>query len=542
MKAILKSINNFSCKIKQKVSNNKLKTISDNESVVIEDAIVKSAKDYKIYGNTYQETIEGRNLYNYNDTVVVSDGIVKDNDGWVTVTYDNPSETNVKNLNYFTNNLNIKPDTNYNIIVEIKEATGNGTLYFTSTYTNPSGNEFGQFNTKSYNFNNSTDGIVYQNIMKSKQDFTDIEYGLRTVIQINPGQNVSITFRISVLEDLTITPSTFVYEPYTAGQPSPSPEYPQEIVSCGDRTKNLCVELQQGGYDVNTGEKTSITTFYRNKEPIKVLTNTNYIFSINGIGQAINVLAYKSDGTYIGRIGTSTIPANSYFTTSSETAYINIFRGISAGIEEWQIEQNDTVTSYEPYEKYKIPINVNGNITNIYLDEPLRKIGDYSDYIDFKSGKVVRNINKVILDGSENWTTNNKSYRLNNVINGKPFSNIKDVRAICNSFIWQNGAASTFVYGSFWYTYDGKNLAFQKDRVLNVAEFKTWLSEHPVPVYYVLATPTEEDIELPELHLIEGKNTITIGTELESIIEVEYYSKEIVDISNYKYNLRKVED
>lgn len=55
-------------------------------------------------------------------------------------------------------------------------------------------------------------------------------------------------------------------------------------------------------------------------------------------------------------------------------------------------------------------------------------------------------------------------------------------------------------------------------------------------------THTEEDIELPNINLIEGKNIITIGTEVQGVFEVEYYSKEIIDISNYKYNLRKVED
>ena len=59
---------------------------------------------------------------------------------------------------------------------------------------------------------------------------------------------------------------------------------------------------------------------------------------------------------------------------------------------------------------------------------------------------------------------------------------------------------------------------------------------------YPLETPTEEDIELPNINLIEGKNIITIGTEVYGVFEVEYCSKEIIDISNYKYNLRKVED
>lgn len=52
-----------------------------------------------------------------------------------------------------------------------------------------------------------------------------------------------------------------------------------------------------------------------------------------------------------------------------------------------QLEASDKKTDYRPYIE---PIKI-----NIYLDEPLRKIGNYADYIDFKSGKVVRNIKSV---------------------------------------------------------------------------------------------------------------------------------------------------
>ena len=50
----------------------------------------------------------------------------------------------------------------------------------------------------------------------------------------------------------------------------------------------------------------------------------------------------------------------------------------------YQLEKNSTSTEYEPYQEPKT--------TNIYLNEPLRKVGDYADYIDFKNKKVVRNV------------------------------------------------------------------------------------------------------------------------------------------------------
>lgn len=47
------------------------------------------------------------------------------------------------------------------------------------------------------------------------------------------------------------------------------------------------------------------------------------------------------------------------------------------------IERGATATEYEAF---------NGMTVDIYLDEPLRKVGDYVDYIDIKTGKIVRNV------------------------------------------------------------------------------------------------------------------------------------------------------
>ncbi len=64
-----------------------------------------------------------------------------------------------------------------------------------------------------------------------------------------------------------------------------------------------------------------------------------------------------------------------------------------------------------PYEKYVsygyiIPITVsNGSeskTTNVYINEPLRKVGDVVDYLDLKNSKVIKYIGEKILEGNEN--------------------------------------------------------------------------------------------------------------------------------------------
>ena len=56
------------------------------------------------------------------------------------------------------------------------------------------------------------------------------------------------------------------------------------------------------------------------------------------------------------------------------------------------------------YEPYIEPVT-----TNIYLDEPLRKTGDYADYIDFKGNKVIRR-NKEVIPKPEDMTYDYKAY------------------------------------------------------------------------------------------------------------------------------------
>lgn len=668
--------NEFINECKNNAYKNRLGTISikditkkSGSVITTDEAIEGPLNDYKIYGNTYQNSTSGKNLYNINDMKTISSQVII-NGETIEISYDNTGGSATRYFEFHTNLSSlITENETYSIICEILEISGTGTVRLNSLNNNSNESQFSV--PSAYNISNLTSGQILIANITALSNFENAKRCVRSNIRLAVGQSCSAKLRMSLIKG-TVSENDFVYEPYTGGQPSPNPDYPQEIISCGDKTKNLCGELEQGGYDVNTGEKYTNTTLYRNKEPIKVLPNTNYIFSINGVGQAVNVLEYKADGTYIGRIGSGTVSSNSYFTTSSETGYINIFRGASAGIEKWQIEQNDTISSYEPY-GYKIPVNVrsenlfdiNNNFernnlqdagittvfntdgtitvngvknnnykyvyyrvtlpagiyyfcgcpiggskngyssvvqitsdissqifdtgegntfiltepttiqffpirvgtsdvvfnnevfkpmiakipvsyddyqtyynetTNIYLDEPLRKIDKYSDYIDFINGKVVRNIGNKVLDGSETYYgggagtgSPDYTYVYTKVFDSLAISGVCPIFSSHFATIKGNMARGTVV--SIDTMCIDKSASTDRTRFLiltsrlsasTTSAFKTWLSNNPVTVDYILATPTEEDIELPNINLIEGKNIITIGTELESTIEVEY--------------------
>lgn len=180
--------------------------------------------------------------------------------------------------------------------------------------------------------------------------------------------------------------------------------------------------------------------------------------------------------------------------------------------------------------KYKIPIKVSGNdksmTTNIYLDEPLRKVGDYADYIDFENGNVVRYVKRKRLTKAGTLYTigglvgfytgfgflDGNYFRIKGLSNReKTFTEtLKD-----GTTIWL-GVNNSIVY---WIGILSK-LGFT-----TLEQMNSWLSENETWIYWATKTPTEEHIELPNLPTFKGTNIISADTTVQpSNAEIEYYS------------------
>lgn len=209
--------------------------------------------DFVMRGNTYQQTYSGANLYNYQDTTGTIDShITVANDGFITVTYDNSSGASSVNLNYFTNNLNLTENTLYAIVAEIKTVSGSGNLALCSGASAASQ----MTSNRRYDFSTFRNGDIFIATDRSKASFAGTNAGLRSYVGFSAGQSGSVTFRISVLADTSVTPETFVYQPYVGGIPSPNPDYPQEV-------------------QVVTGEQT-VTTYQKNMIDSKNLSRRFY--------------------------------------------------------------------------------------------------------------------------------------------------------------------------------------------------------------------------------------------------------------------------
>ena len=202
------------------------------------------------------------------------------------------------------------------------------------------------------------------------------------------------------------------------------------------------------------------------------------------------------------------------FTVPENVNYIRIL--ISAAYSdggniysEFQVENSSKITSYEPYKEM---------ITNIYLDSPLRKVGDYADYIDFKTGKVVRNIKKITLNGSENWIydSNFNAFKfLNNefMARQKPISN------------QLNGIASGILYNeNALLINDDSIYVTKRDLGDDLESFKNGLGQNNLTLINVLKHSLEQTLDLPELLINKDTSVISVNTSiLPSNIELEYY-------------------
>lgn len=329
---------------------------------------------------------------------------------------------------------------------------------------------------------------------------------------------------------------------FTYGSVAPTPNAPIEIISCGDRTKNL--------FDKNNANIINAYISAGNKIASSSVDRIIYISCKPNTTYSLQKILQQTTSKNRFRVGTtSTIPQNNdtvydcykyndgttvinHTITTGSTAKYLIFYCYSIDeltdfnemLDSIQIEESSSATSYEPY-GYKIPVNVNNTITNIYLNEPLRKSSDgaYIDYIDFKNGKVYRQIKEITLTGSESWGrvgANNNGNRFRTAISDLAIGAEKILH--CTHFkndgdTWSHQGIS----GS-----SGTMLYIRWDELFEtVVDLTTWLASNTPIVDYVLATPTEETITLPNIPTIDGNNTLNIDTEITpSQVYIKYKS------------------
>lgn len=358
---------------------------------------------------------------------------------------------------------------------------------------------------------------------------------------------------IDTLETITVTNIMLVegetpaeYEP--VGYKIPVKVRGKNLFNKNEYTYTLGYYNDNGDFQPTSNGDTAYTNNYSKVEP-----NTTYhISELHGYnGLTLAVYFYDNNNQWISRYkyygnGKTSYEQGTTFTTPNKCKYVRfqIYIGTKAqdkpfNADTFQFELGDKFTGYEPYTEIT---------TNIYLKEPLRKtkhkeynsdiIYEFTDYIDFEKGRVIRNNKEFVLDGSysiqlANWRYAEGYYAVGYAHSTFPDLAKKELSVLCNKLPTKNYGAlysqtnpvegislsNSSVYSMF--------IRLKTDTITTKEQYYAYLNENPLTIVAGLNTPDDtETIELPNIPTHEGTNIIEIDTSISpSNMEVEYYAK-----------------
>lgn len=241
--------------------------------------------------------------------------------------------------------------------------------------------------------------------------------------------------------------------------------------------------------------------------------NTEYTMSYTERSNGIEIIV--SDG-HIGNIynsskviTSSTTGSQRTFTSKSNKITFRISNLGSTGVVKIsgiQLEKGSTKSSYEPYVSDK---------TQILLDEPLMRLPNgVADEIT-RDGKLIRRVDKVILDGSRRWNlgTTSSGWKYGDTLPFYYSPDKADIDKKNNGYSltdrFQTSIGATIVGSdveSFSLGHSNYiTIRLNKSRLAteDAKGFIKWLQQNPTTVYYELETPIITDIIPPSLRIFK---------------------------------------
>lgn len=482
-----------------------------------ETLLLDGAKDNEpfiglsIYGKSHQKTVAGNQLLDVvNVAGATSNGviIINNGDGSFTVT---GTPTNMEGIvfNCWLARELVLEEGQYALSSGIgcRINKKDGTLKYVAT---------------SFTFNSETDEFASIYWQRDTNNYVDGE-------TIWPMLNVGTT--------------ALPWEPYTGGQPSPNPDYPQEIESVGD-DGDIQVDVYGGNlFDPNYqhnlidlgnhwGVKRTIVgknvldwTTLPNDSGITrpfylypILPNTEYVITVSNTGTQKNWYIGIADSN---GIGTRDIRV---FENKEQTSFIT--------------EENETylvlnlTNSFEcmlnigsialPFEPYKQPQSLIVSTPNGFPGIPVSSGGNYtdengqqwiSDEVDFKRGKYVKRV-RVLNAREERWVDDWNSVYPDESGNTHVFNSI-----ISNKFRGENAFCTHFRFGAFnnpdngydlfSTAKDGGNIGVRASSELasTVKEWNQFIQQNDVIFACILKNPIETDLTPEQITAYQSLHT-----------------------------------
>lgn len=518
---------------------------SSGNNIHLEDSALSEVQEISVEmdKDRVQKTTTGKNLFDYVSNLKTS------TDGLTSVINDDGSITTTG-----------KPSTDYRVLInpiDITDILEDGQIY-TISQSNLSNKLYIQVSAKKAD---GTSTYYYllnklsQQINVDKSVYVSYNLIISTGLLKNWGDTFSTITNKYMLCKGTDTADTS-FEPYTGGQPSPSPDYPQEIKTITGNLKLTSCDNGLFDGELRQGSWSSITDrtrcFNKNNiyaEPgdyllITDLDINNYRYGIlasnDSFPMQVENFSYNSGWkqankfefslTKSGNLGINISSINNASINPSTFANVKwlLIKLDLASVINITIPSNEFVGKLD--DTYKDTLNV------VYKDD-----GHYHLILNKMVGKVV-------LDGSgdEIWTaqltnaSGKSRFRLDaSKFNMKTVSKINEIGKIISTCFLPVSVERT------WFNYSGiavdtsKYIFIYSEETSNLSltDYKSWLLTHNTEVCYPLETPYEIDLGIvDQLLTFDEITNIFTDSDLYPVINVKYYRNFIKTIRNLQVN------
>ena len=421
----------------------------------------------------------------------------------------------------------------------------------------------------SYELQARTNNLIYgYDTGDGKNIKADENFFIR--IRINAGINCNNLLFKPMIVDASLYPDATYddFEPYVGGQPSPSPDYPQEIKSVVNPTVKVCGKnlLNLNSYKENVKNGITITPIFNNEELQYLILNGTF----KTAEWAVIWIGTLNPGTYTFSAQNSNVKVlrnwneqNNTFTVTDENSVYRIVTNSSNMGESVknvkiypQLELGSTPTPYEPYHEQTvtlpytlnaIPVSSGGNVTidgQQYI----------ADYVDVERGKLVRMVGEFVQNNQE-WRTEKIALSYSVFSTKTPINNIQqndDILNYCSNYFKcittnKRYSENTLFINSGYFLIATMPSGTIIDDFLALVKGK-------LKVFYALATPIETDLTPEEIAAFKALATyypitnISINSEqldgytvFNYPISMEngwnYVKQQIGDTRNYIYDM-----
>ena len=355
----------------------------------------------------------------------------------------------------------------------------------------------------------------------------------------NPWQIEGSTYN-DVIRPMLVEGDTVIWEPYTGGKPSPSPEYPQplDVTTTGENLfdANAIKTTSSNGISFVNNNDGSITvkgTSLDNTDTygVKVDLQPGIYHTSGGQGNVKIMVRVKDNGE-------TKYYSNHEFAVSTDSyveIYIHVDSGKTVDTTIWpMLNAGSTALTWQSYQS---------KAATIQLTAPLYGIREYRDRIMCKDGVwgIERQFIALTFNGSENWeyhgTAASDQFRLAlsnymGVIKNEENAD-KPIKIMCDRL---KAGSSSNTYGRIECissNTSGRIYIYLDDFSSgDVAAFKTYLSTHPIRAIFERATPTWEPLPAATQSALNALTTFTGTTHInitaggpEPDVAVEYFGQ-----------------